>query len=111
MQVPQATRVPSERAVTQGIRRSGSKLRGTMGQRIVHFHVGRSAHAFFREQVQAVPDGFVYRTPHRELEAGGAATRRLAAHGQRLGRLRARAEWASIRSLSYAGFVRRARVT
>ncbi len=82
-----------------------------MGQRIVHFHVGRSAHAFFREQVQAVPDGFVYRTPHRELEAGGAATRRLAAHGQRLGRLRARAEWASIRSLSYAGFVRRARVT
>jgi glycosyltransferase involved in cell wall biosynthesis len=81
-----------------------------MGQRVVHFHVGRSAHAFFREQIQAVPAGFAYRTAHDELWTGGAATRRLAAQGQRLRWLRARAEWASIRSLSYAGFVRRARV-
>lgn len=81
-----------------------------MDRRIVHFYVGRSAHAFFREQIRAVPPGFAYRTAHDELEAGGAATRRLAAHGQRLAWLRAPAEWASIRLLSYAGYVRRVRV-
>jgi glycosyltransferase involved in cell wall biosynthesis len=82
-----------------------------MDQRIVHFHVGRSAHAFFREQMRAAPAGFAYRTTDDELQVGGAATRSLAAHGQRLRWVRARAEWASIRTLSYAGFVRRARVT
>lgn len=81
-----------------------------MDQRIVHFHVGRSAHAFFREQLHAVPSGFAYRTDHDELGEGGAATRKLAAHGQRLASLRARAEWAGVRSLSHAGFLRRSRV-
>jgi glycosyltransferase involved in cell wall biosynthesis len=81
-----------------------------MSEQIVHFHMGRSTHAFFREQMRAPPGGFAYRTSQPELQGAGAATRRLATHGQRLAWLRARAEWGSIRSLSYAGYVRRVRV-
>jgi glycosyltransferase involved in cell wall biosynthesis len=82
-----------------------------MDQRIVHFHVGRSTHAFFREQLQAAPSGFVYRFAHPGMDGGGdAPTRRLAAQADHLRPLRERAEWAAIRSLSYAGFVRRSRI-
>lgn len=81
-----------------------------MSEQIVHFHVGRSTHALFREQLQAAPDGFAYRSPHPELDGDGAATRGIAAHGRRMDWLREHAERTAIRSLSYAGFVRRARV-
>ncbi len=81
-----------------------------MDPRIVHFHVGRSTHALFREQLRAAPDGFAYRSPHSELDGAGAATRGIAAHGQRMGWLRERGEFAAIRSLSFAGFVRRTRI-
>jgi glycosyltransferase involved in cell wall biosynthesis len=81
-----------------------------MSEQTVHFHLGRSTHAFFAEQLHAVPPGFKYRTPDRDLETGGAATRRLATHQQHLRRLRAGAEWAAIRSLSYGGFVRETRL-
>ncbi len=81
-----------------------------MGQRIVQFHVGRSTHAMFREQMRSVPDGFAYRSSHPELNGEAAATRGIAAHGQRMSWLRERGEHATIRSLSYAGFVRRARM-
>jgi glycosyltransferase involved in cell wall biosynthesis len=81
-----------------------------MSGQIVHFHVGRSTHALFREQLQAVPDGFVYRSPHPGMDGGGAATRDIAVHGRRLEWLRERAERSAIHSLSYAGFVRRSRV-
>lgn len=81
-----------------------------MSDQIVHFHVGRSTHALFREQLQAVPGGFVYRSPRPEQNGDGAATRGIAAHGRQLDWLRGRAEWTAIRSLSCAGFVRRARV-
>jgi glycosyltransferase involved in cell wall biosynthesis len=73
--------------------------------------VGRSAHAFFREQLQAAPPGFIYRSPHPDM--GGteaAATRRLASAGRRLRHLREGAEWAAIRALSHAGYVRRSRL-
>ncbi len=81
-----------------------------MGQRIVHFHVGRSTHAFYREQQQATPDGFAYEAPP-QTSGQSAPTRRLATQGRRLQMVRERAEWAAIRSLSYAGHVRRARIT
>ncbi len=81
-----------------------------MGQRIVHFHVGRSTHAFYREQLQATPDGFAYDAPS-QASGQSAPTRRLATQGRRLQTVHERAEWAAIRSLSHAGHVRRARVT
>jgi glycosyltransferase involved in cell wall biosynthesis len=81
-----------------------------MSEQIVLFHVGRSTHALFREQLQAVPDGFAYRSSHPGLNADGAATRGIAAHGRSMDRLRERGERAAIRSLSYAGFVRRPRM-
>jgi glycosyltransferase involved in cell wall biosynthesis len=81
-----------------------------MSEQIVHFHVGRSTHALFREQLQAVPDGFAYRSPHPNLDGDGAATRGIAAHGRRWDWLREHAERTAIRSLSHAGFVRRTRV-
>jgi glycosyltransferase involved in cell wall biosynthesis len=81
-----------------------------MDQRIVHFHVGRSTHVFFREQLQAAPPGFEYCSAHLAVDGDGAPTRRLAAQADRLRPLRERAEWAAIRSLSYTGFVRRSRV-
>jgi glycosyltransferase involved in cell wall biosynthesis len=81
-----------------------------MNEQIVYFHVGRSTHALFREQLRAVPDGFAYRSSHPELDGGGAATRGIAAHGRSMDWLRERSERAAIRSLSYAGFVRRPRI-
>jgi len=81
-----------------------------MSERIVHFHVGRSTHAMFREQMRVVPAGFAYRSSHPESEGSGAATRGIAAHGQRMHWLRERGERAAIRSLSYAGYVRRAQI-
>src|SRR5437763_3207026 len=81
-----------------------------MGERMIQFHVGRSGHAFFREQLYAAPAGFTYGTPHPQLQANAAATRRLATHARRLSGPRVAAEWTAIRSLSYAGYVRRVRV-
>jgi glycosyltransferase involved in cell wall biosynthesis len=81
-----------------------------MNEQVVQFHVGRSTHAMFREQMRSVPAGFAYRSSHPELDGEGAATRGIAAHGQRISWLRERGEHAAIRSLSYAGFVRRARI-
>jgi glycosyltransferase involved in cell wall biosynthesis len=81
-----------------------------MSEQIVHFHVGRSTHAMFREQMQAVPDGFAYRSLRHASNGSGAATRGIAAHGQRMNWLRERGERVAIRSLSYAGFVRRSRI-
>lgn len=81
-----------------------------MSERIVHFHVGRSTHALFREQLGAVPEGFAYRSSHPGLDGGGAATRGIAAHGRRMDRLREHGERAAIRSLSYTGYVRRTRI-
>ena len=78
-----------------------------MSEQIVHFHVGRSTHALFREQLYAAPGGFAYRSPD---PGEGAATRGIAAHGRRMDRLREHGERVAIRSLSYAGFVRRARI-
>jgi glycosyltransferase involved in cell wall biosynthesis len=65
-------------------------------------------HALFREQLQAVPDGFKY--------AGDASTQpraptpRLAGAGLRARRLREMGERVAILSLAAAGFVRRSRV-
>jgi glycosyltransferase involved in cell wall biosynthesis len=81
-----------------------------MSERTVHFHVGRSTHAMFREQMWSVPDGFAYRLSRPELNSEGAATRGIAVHGQRMNWLREHGERAAIRSLSYAGFVRRTRI-
>ncbi|HWY90558.1 MAG TPA: glycosyltransferase family 4 protein [Solirubrobacteraceae bacterium] len=82
-----------------------------MSRQIVHFHVGRSSHALFREQLRAAPEGFTYRSPHPQLDGdGAAATRGIAAHGRTMDWLREHGERAAIRSLSYAGFVRRARI-
>jgi glycosyltransferase involved in cell wall biosynthesis len=77
-----------------------------MSEQIVDFHLGRSTHPFFREQLHAAPEGFTYATSQPESVEASAATRRLAAHGQRLAFFRAGAEWAAIRALSHAGFVR-----
>lgn len=81
-----------------------------MAERTVLFHVGHSTHALFREQLRAAPAGFAYRTTDPEREEAAAATRRIAAQDRRSDRLRRGAEWAAIRSLSQAGFVRARRV-
>jgi glycosyltransferase involved in cell wall biosynthesis len=81
-----------------------------MREQIVHFHVGRSTHAMFREQMQAVPEGFAYGSPRPASNRSGAATRTIAAHSRRMNWLRERGERAAIHSLSHAGFVRRSRI-
>lgn len=81
-----------------------------MSEQIIHFYVGRSTHALFREQLRAVPDGFAYRSPNSEQDEGGAATRGIAAHGRRMDWLHEHGERAAIRSLSYTGYVRRTRI-
>ncbi len=81
-----------------------------MSEQIIHFYVGRSTHALFREQLQAVPDGFAYRSSNSAQDEGGAATRGIAAHGRRMDWLHEHGERAAIRSLSYTGYVRRTRI-
>ncbi len=81
-----------------------------MSEQIVHFYVGRSTHALFREQLRAIPNGYVYRSSNSEQNEGGAATRGIAAHGRRMDWLRKHGERAAIRLLSYGGFVRRTRL-
>jgi glycosyltransferase involved in cell wall biosynthesis len=81
-----------------------------MSEQIVLFYVGNSNHALFREQLRAIPDGYVYRSPNSEQDGGGAATRGIAAHGRRMDWLLKHGERAAIRSLSYGGFVRRTRL-
>lgn len=82
-----------------------------MGSTNVYFHVGRFGHPFFREQLEAAPPGFAYRTAESNPgERAEPAPRRIVLQGARVRRARGALEWFAIRGLSRSGYVRRTRL-
>lgn len=78
-------------------------------ERIVQWHFGRYAHPIYREQLHAVPPGWVYRTEHPDMQRQAAGTKLISEQGERLRWLKSRAEPVALRVLSKAGYVHHTR--
>jgi glycosyltransferase involved in cell wall biosynthesis len=76
--------------------------------RLVQMHFG-VMHPMFREQLQAVPEGFRYESRHPALQGGADATKRVVQEAGRFPRARRHAERVALRALSRAGYVHRSR--
>lgn len=79
-------------------------------ERVVQLHFGRHVHPIYREQLYAVPPGWLYRSGHPALTDATTPTKRitqagLAGHAMRF------AESAAVRMLSEGGYVHRNRAT
>jgi glycosyltransferase involved in cell wall biosynthesis len=78
-----------------------------MADRIVHFHVGRSVHPIYAEQMHALPPGFRYRYVHPGLGDATTPTKRIVEQRDAFRAARTRAKHAAARTLARAGYVRR----
>ena len=77
-----------------------------MTDRIVHFHVGRSVHPVYAEQLHALPAGFRYRYVHPGLGDTHTPTKRIVEQRDTLREARTRAKELAARTLARAGYVR-----
>ena len=77
-----------------------------MADRIVHFHVGRSVHPVYAEQLHALPPGFRYRYVHPGLGDATTPPKRVVEQRDTLREARTRAKQAAARTLARAGYVR-----
>ncbi|MDA0171298.1 glycosyltransferase family 4 protein [Solirubrobacter taibaiensis] len=77
-----------------------------MTDRIVHFHVGRSVHPVYAEQLHALPDGFRYRYVHPGLGDTHTPTKRIVEQRDTLREARTRAKELAARTLARGGYVR-----
>jgi glycosyltransferase involved in cell wall biosynthesis len=77
-----------------------------MGDRIVHFHVGRSVHPIYAEQLHALPPGFRYRYVHPGLGDATTPTKRIVEQRDTLREARTRAKQLAARTLARSGYVR-----
>jgi glycosyltransferase involved in cell wall biosynthesis len=78
-----------------------------MTDRIVHFHVGRSVHPVYAEQLHALPPGFCYRYVHAGLGDATTPTKRIVEQRDTLREARTRAKQLAARTLARGGYVRR----
>lgn len=77
-----------------------------MADRIVHFHVGRSVHPIYAEQLHALPPGFRYRYVHPGLGDATTPTKRIVEQRDTLREARTRAKQLAARTLARSGYVR-----
>lgn len=73
----------------------------------MHFHVGRSVHPVYAEQLHALPPGFRYRYVHPGLGDSTTPTKRIVEQRDTLREARTRAKQLAARTLARSGYVRR----
>ncbi|HEX3510444.1 MAG TPA: glycosyltransferase family 4 protein [Solirubrobacteraceae bacterium] len=82
---------------------------GARPARVVQLHFGRFVHPIYREQMHAIPDGFLYRATHPALEDETTPTKRIVEQRARFAATRTLGERLALRLLSRAGYVHRVR--
>lgn len=77
------------------------------GAHQIYFYVGRAVHPFYHEQLQAVPDGFVYQPSHPDLAAPSPVKRDLVGRTRVQRRLTNALKRAGVLAAGRTGYIRR----
>src|SRR3954463_4486514 len=80
------------------------------GETSVYFFTGRAVHPLYREQMDAVPEGFRYVPSHPDLVDASVVKRDIASRGTAPAGVALAAKRAAARIAGPAGYVRRTRV-